>query len=169
MIQNEETRSPGMPLLRARRDRPGKVRAPEKGDELMPRHATPPIYSDTTRVSDLTRITEAIAASQSADTRGVGWSWVCGNADVLRRHRMVLSSVRCSFLLARGSPVGAHRCSRRNLKTPRFLPDGPTPWRAFALGNDLPPVYRRRGNFRCAASAVVMVGSVRADRDGASR
>src|SRR5262249_59712817 len=49
-------------------------------------------------------------------------SWVCENGDVLRRRRIVFSSARCSFLLARGSPLGTHRCSDAEIsKPPRFL------------------------------------------------
>src|SRR5262245_13700973 len=49
-------------------------------------------------------------------------SWLCENADVLRRRRIAFSSARCSFLLARGSSLGAHRCSDAEIsKTPRFL------------------------------------------------
>jgi len=40
------------------------------------------------------------------------------NADALRRRRMAFSSVRCSLLLARGSPLGAHRCRSRTSLSP---------------------------------------------------
>jgi hypothetical protein len=43
-------------------------------------------------------------------------SWLCENADVLRRRRIAFSSARCFFLLARGSPLGTHRCGRGNLE-----------------------------------------------------
>src|SRR5215510_10786654 len=59
-------------------------------------------------------------------------SWLCENADVLRRRRITFSSARCSFLLARGSPLGTHRCSDAQIsKTLRFLHF----WRA---AHDLP-------------------------------
>ena len=49
-------------------------------------------------------------------------SWLRENAGMLRRRRMVFSSVRCSFLLVRGSPLSAHRCGGAEIsKTPRFL------------------------------------------------
>src|SRR5262249_60011362 len=65
----------------------------------------------------------AIAALQPALAADVSsGSWLCENADVLRRRRITFSSARCSFLLARGSPLGTHRCSDAEIsKTPRFL------------------------------------------------
>src|SRR5262249_21144327 len=35
-------------------------------------------------------------------------SWLCENADVLRRRRMAFSRLRCSNLLARGSPLTSY-------------------------------------------------------------
>src|SRR5262249_43884412 len=48
-------------------------------------------------------------APPCADVREVSnGSWLCENADVLRHRRMAFSSVKCSFLLARGSPLAAY-------------------------------------------------------------
>src|SRR5262245_36740403 len=48
-------------------------------------------------------------------------SWLCENADVLRRRRIVFSSVRCSFLLARSSPPAARSCTGAEIsQTPWF-------------------------------------------------
>jgi hypothetical protein len=37
-----------------------------------------------------------------------GSAWPCENADLLRRRRMAFSSIKCSFLLARGPPLAAY-------------------------------------------------------------
>jgi hypothetical protein len=48
-------------------------------------------------------------------------SWLCENADVLRRRRMAFSSARYSSLLARGSPLTAHWCTGADIsQTPWF-------------------------------------------------
>jgi len=59
-------------------------------------------------------------------------SWLRENADVLRRRRMAFSRVRCSFPLARGSVLGAHRCGGE--ETPRFL-------RFWCAAHVLPFIY----------------------------
>jgi hypothetical protein len=49
-------------------------------------------------------------------------SWLCEKADVLRRRRIAFSSVTSPRLLARGSPLDAHRCrGAETSKTPSFL------------------------------------------------
>lgn len=58
-------------LLGTRCEWPVEDHATEKVDELAPPHATSPTYANAIRVSDVTRSTEAFAASQSAETRDV--------------------------------------------------------------------------------------------------
>src|SRR5262245_7204262 len=69
-------------------------------------------------------------------------SWLCENADVLRRRRIAFSSARCSFLLARGfvswRPPMQRRRNLENSAVPTLLARGSrlafyaTMWRAVS-------------------------------------
>src|SRR5262245_48008820 len=69
-------------------------------------------------------------------------SWLCENADVLRRRRMAFSSIGCSFLLARGfvswRPPMQRRRNLENSAVPTLLARGSrlafyaTMWRAVS-------------------------------------
>src|SRR5262249_50936546 len=67
------------------------------------------------------RIAPLARCNERTDAICLFRSWLCKNADVLRRRRMVFSSVRCSFLLARSSPPAAHCCTGAEIsQTPWF-------------------------------------------------
>src|SRR5215468_7003116 len=107
------------------------------------RVSQPPILHHATRISDLARGAQAIAAPQRArGTEVSNGSWLCENADVLRRRRMAFSSIGCSFLLARGfvswRPPMQRRRNLENSAVPTLLARGSrlafyaTMWRAVS-------------------------------------
>jgi len=49
-------------------------------------------------------------------------SWLCENAVVLRRRRIAFSSTRPSFLLARGSSLGAQWCRGAEISKTQWFP-----------------------------------------------